>query len=75
MAPDGGIVVGRTDGDFLFPTDERMNAKHFSIRWTQRGGILIDHETRNGTFVQIHESEQLCEGDLFFAGRNLFRVI
>ncbi len=75
MAPDGGIIVGRTEGDFTFPEDEMMSEKHFTIRWTQRGGILIDNSTSNGTFIQIHESTRVQEGDIFFAGRNLFCVI
>ncbi|MBO4349893.1 MAG: FHA domain-containing protein [Proteobacteria bacterium] len=74
MAPENGIVVGRTEGDFLFPEDTKMSDRHFTIRWTQRGGILIDHSL-NGTFVQLHEETRLEEGDLFFAGRTLFRVI
>ena len=74
MAPEGGIVVGRREGDFCFPEDTRMSDRHFTIRWTQRGGMLIDHSA-NGTFVQIHEATQVSEGDLFFAGRNLYRVV
>ncbi len=74
MAPDGGIIVGRTEGDFTFPEDEKMSDKHFSIRWTQRGGILIDHSS-NGTYIQIHEATSVEQGDLFFAGQTLFRVI
>ena len=73
-APDGGIAVGRTDGDFTFPDDERMSSKHFSIRWTQRGGILRDY-SENGTYIQIHKPVKLSHGDLFFAGKTLFKVI
>ena len=74
MAPDNGIVVGRIDGDFIFPEDARMSDRHFTIRWTQRGGILIDHSA-NGTFVQLHEEACVEEGDLFFAGQTLFKII
>lgn len=74
MAPDGGIVVGREEGDFLFPEDKRMSPKHFTIRWTQRGGILVDHSA-NGTFVQIHEPTRMEEGDTFFVGKHMFKII
>ena len=74
MAPENGIVVGKSEGDFLFPEDNKMSDRHFTIRWTQRGGILVDHSL-NGTFVQLHEETRLEEGDLFFAGQTLFRVI
>ncbi len=74
MAPDGGIVVGRSEGDFIFSEDEKMSDKHFTIRWTQRGGILLNHSS-NGTFLQIHKSTPVDSGDLFFAGNTLFKVI
>ena len=74
MAPDGGIVVGRTEGDFTFPEDEKMSPRHFTIRWTQRGGILID-KSANGTFVQIHEETSVARQSLFFVGERLFEVV
>ncbi|MBR4984541.1 MAG: FHA domain-containing protein [Proteobacteria bacterium] len=74
MAPDGAVVVGRSDGDFTFPEDHKMSARHFTVRWTRHGGVLIDH-SMNGTFLQIHDVVRVEPGDLFFAGRNLFRVI
>ncbi|MBQ9816949.1 MAG: FHA domain-containing protein [Proteobacteria bacterium] len=74
MSPDGGVVVGRTTGDFTFPEDEFMSERHFTIRWTQRGGVLVD-TSLNGTYLQIRDSFNLREGDLFFAGNTLFRVL
>ena len=53
--------------------DMRMSPKHFTIRWTQRGGILVDHSD-NGTFVQIHQDTPIQSGDIFFAGQTLFQV-
>lgn len=73
VAPDGGIIVGRSEGDFLFPDDRKMSPKHFTIRWTQRGGIVIDNSS-NGTFVQIHNDTPLVSGDIFFAGERLFQL-
>ena len=67
------IVVGRSEGDFVIPDDKRMSPKHFTIRWTQRGGILVDH-SENGTFVQIHHDMPIASGDIFFAGETLFQV-
>lgn len=74
MAPDGGIVVGRSEGDFIFAEDEKMSPNHFTIRWTQRGGILVDHSV-NGTFIQIHEPVRVEDGDIFFAGKHLFKIV
>ena len=74
MPIDGAVVVGRNDGDFRFPDDQKMSARHFTVRWTYGGGALIDHSA-NGTFLQIHDAVHVEPGDLFFAGKNLFRVI
>ncbi len=68
------IVVGRSEGDFIIPDDKRMSPKHFTIRWTQRGGILVDH-SENGTFVQIRQDTPVQSGDIFFAGQTIFQVI
>lgn len=74
MPIEGAVVVGRNDGDFRFPDDQKMSARHFTVRWTRGGGALIDHSA-NGTFLQIHDAVHVEPGDLFFAGKNLFRVI
>lgn len=73
-ASDDGFVVGRKEGDFQFPEDDKMSDRHFEIQWTSKGGVLFDCSL-NGTFLKIHEPTRVCEGDLFFAGNTLFRVI
>ena len=73
-ATDGCITVGRSEGDFVFPDDEKMSPRHFSIRWSQRGGLLID-VAFNGTFVQIHDVEAIARGDIFFIGNELYEMM
>lgn len=74
-ASEIGLTVGRKEGNFLFEQDDRMSPRHFSVRWTQRGGILTDHASMNGTFVRIQERTELHPGDQFFLGNTLFDVI
>ena len=74
VATDGCITVGRSEGDFVFPDDEKMSPRHFSIRWSQRGGLLID-VAFNGTFVQIHDVEAIARGDIFFIGNELYEMM
>ncbi len=74
VASDGCIAVGRCEGDFTFPDDEKMSPKHFSVRWSRSGGLLID-SSRNGTFVQIHDVKSLSRGDTFFVGNELYEVV
>lgn len=74
VATDGCVSVGRTEGDFTFPDDEKMSPRHFCIRWSQRGGILVN-AAFNGTFVQIHDVASVDRGDIFFIGNELYEVI
>lgn len=73
-ATETGFAVGRTEGNFQFPEDDKMSDRHFEIRWTKQGGMLFDYSL-NGTFLKIHEPVRVVEGDTFFAGNTLFRVI
>ncbi|MBQ9396143.1 MAG: FHA domain-containing protein [Proteobacteria bacterium] len=73
-ATEAGLAVGRTDGDFQFAEDDKMSDRHFEIRWTQQGGMIFDYSF-NGTYLKIREPTRVAEGDTFFAGNTLFRVI
>lgn len=74
-ASEIGLTVGRKEGNFLFEQDTQMNPRHFTIRWTQRGGVLTDHASMNGTFVSLQDTVELHPGDQFFLGCTLFGVL
>jgi hypothetical protein len=66
-------VIGRVDGDVKFPHDGYMSSRHARI--LQRNGrfFLIDNNSRNGTFVKIHQEVELHPGDVILVGKQLFR--
>ena len=66
-------VIGRIDGDIKFPHDGYMSSRHARI--LQRNGrfFLIDNNSRNGTFVKIHQEVELHPGDVVLVGKQLFR--
>ena len=66
-------VIGRVDGDIKFPHDGYMSSRHARI--LQRNGrfFLIDNNSRNGTFVKIHQEVELHPGDVILIGKQLFR--
>jgi pSer/pThr/pTyr-binding forkhead associated (FHA) protein len=66
-------VIGRVDGDIKFPHDGYMSSRHARI--LQRNGrfFLIDNNSRNGTFVKIHQEVELHPGDVILVGKQLFR--
>ncbi|MGB5035078.1 MAG: FHA domain-containing protein, partial [Blastocatellia bacterium] len=65
--------IGRVDGDIKFPHDGYMSSRHARI--LQRNGrfFLIDNNSRNGTFVKIHQEVELHGGDVVLIGKQLFR--
>jgi hypothetical protein len=66
-------VIGRVDGDIKFPHDGYMSSRHARI--IQRNGrfFLLDNNSRNGTFVRIHQEVELHPGDVVLVGKQLFR--
>jgi hypothetical protein len=66
-------TVGRTTGDITFPHDGFMSGKH--ARVIRRGAtfVLVDEESRNGTFIKIKGEVELKPGDMVLIGRQLFR--
>lgn len=65
--------IGRVEGDIKFPHDGYMSSRHARI--LQRNGrfFLIDNNSRNGTFVKIHQEVELHAGDVVLIGKQLFR--
>ncbi len=68
------LQIGREGGDLNFPTDLYMSASHCKLE--EAGGkiTLTDLNSRNGTYVRLHEEHQLVHGDYIFIGRKLLRV-
>jgi ribosomal protein L40E len=69
----GETVIGRIDGDITFPHDDYMSGRHGRI--TKRGDkfILIDEDSRNGSFIRIRKEVEIKPGDSILLGKQLFR--
>jgi pSer/pThr/pTyr-binding forkhead associated (FHA) protein len=68
------LIIGREDGDLNFPGDVYMTAKHCTVEERDGRYTLIDHGTRNGTYVRLKAERDLGHGDYIFIGRKLLRV-
>ena len=57
-------AVGRTIGDITFPHDGFMSGRH--ARVVRRGSsfVLVDEDSRNGTFIRINGEVELKPGDM-----------
>jgi pSer/pThr/pTyr-binding forkhead associated (FHA) protein len=66
-------VIGRAEGDVVFPGDGFMSGRHARI--IERGGrfYLVDAGSRNGTFIRIDREIELESGDTFLVGKQVFR--
>ena len=65
--------VGRTAGDITFPHDGFMSGRHARIVRRGASFVLVDEESRNGTFIRINGEVELKPGDMILIGRQLFR--
>ncbi len=75
-------VVGRAEGDLLFPDDVRLENGHASFLVRSTGPddsrsdryIVRDEGSEGGVYVEIRGSWPLRSGDMFAVGQQLFRV-
>lgn len=69
----GDTVIGRVNGDITFPHDDYMSGRHGRI--IKRGDkfVLIDEDSRNGSFIRIKKEVEIKPGDSILLGKQLFR--
>ena len=69
----GDTVVGRIDGDITFPHDDYMSGRHARIAKRGDKFVLIDEDSRNGSFMRIKKEADLEPGDFILLGKQLFK--
>jgi pSer/pThr/pTyr-binding forkhead associated (FHA) protein len=68
------FLIGREEGNIICPNDRFMSRKHAFIDLSDKGLVLRDAGSRNGTFVCMRGRIELYEGDYFMVGRQIMRV-
>ncbi|MFB6262167.1 MAG: FHA domain-containing protein [Bradymonadaceae bacterium] len=71
--PDADVVIGREQGDILFPHDQFMSSRHARIT-SGSAFYLVDLGSSNGTWIRMWDRTLLEDGDHVFMGQQLFRV-
>jgi predicted component of type VI protein secretion system len=74
-ATDTTLAVGREDCDLNFPLDRHLSLLHCTVQ--SMGGNkfqLVDHSSKNGTYLRIKTETGLTQGDYLYIGRKLLRV-
>lgn len=73
-APSEQVSVGREGNDINFPDDPFISGQHARVSATPEGFLLIDEDSKNGTFIRVEEPYKLSDGDYVFVGQQLLRV-
>jgi pSer/pThr/pTyr-binding forkhead associated (FHA) protein len=69
------ITLGREGNDVNFPDDPFISGRHAELSIGPDGVFtIVDHGSKNGTFIRIVGETQLSHGDYVFVGQQLFRV-
>ena len=68
----GRVIIGRTDGDVLFPNDPYLAPWHAQISFRKNGIFLKDMDTANSVYLRISGEIILHDEDRFIIGNQLF---
>ncbi len=68
------VLIGRRHGQILLADDPFASGRHAVLRRTERGAVIEDVGSRNGTYVRVHDPVALTSGTVLLAGQQLFRV-
>lgn len=68
------IIIGREDGDLIFPDDEFLSRRHASLHWRDGTCHLQDLGSSNGSFLRVAGPTQLHDGAQLRFGDQMVRI-
>lgn len=74
LSPARGIIIGRDQGDWVFPYDQTMSARHAEVRNEDLEFIVLDSGSRNGIAVAVRGEKAVKAGQRFMIGDQTLRV-
>ncbi len=74
VRPQRILTLGRRRCDVNFPADPYMSTRHAEVVREDSGVLLRDLQSRNGTFLRIHQRRKLQHGDAIMFGEQVLRV-
>lgn len=74
LSPGRDIVIGRDQGDWVFPYDPSMSGQHAQIRSEDADFVIVDLESRNGVGVAVRGEIELTGGSRMMVGDKMLRV-
>ena len=74
LSPGRSVKIGRDHGDWVFPYDKTMSAKHAEIRSEDLEFIVLDDGSRNGIAVAVRGEKVAKVGQRILIGDHTLRV-
>lgn len=74
LSPSRNVVIGRSEGDWLFPYDKTMSGRHAEVRNEDLEFIVIDLGSRNGIAIAVRGEKQVKPGQRILIGDQTLRV-
>jgi len=72
------MIIGREDGDIVFPQDGFLSRQHARLRMDVHDNsmtvVLEDLDSANGTYLRIRRTASVVAGGMFRVGDQIFRV-
>ncbi|GEM_PF-1701438 len=66
-------VLGRVEGDIIFPEDGLVSRKHARLTIEDTGLAVEDLQSANGVYRRLRTPHTLRDGDVILMGRQMFR--
>lgn len=74
LSPGRSVVLGREEGDWVFPYDPSMSGRHAEVRSEDADFVMMDLGSRNGVAVGVRGEVGLREGSRLLVGDKMLRV-
>jgi pSer/pThr/pTyr-binding forkhead associated (FHA) protein len=74
LSPARVVTIGRDQGEWIFPYDQTMSAKHAEVRNEDLEFIVVDAGSRNGIAVAVRGERTVTPGQRFLIGDQTFRL-
>ena len=74
LSPSRNVVIGREQGDWIFPYDKTMSGKHAEIRSEDLEFIVLDLGSRNGIAIAVRGEKLVKKGMRILMGDQTIRV-
>jgi pSer/pThr/pTyr-binding forkhead associated (FHA) protein len=74
LSPGRDVMIGREQGDWIFPYDPSMSARHAVVRSEDADFVVVDAASRNGVALAARGDMPLGHNSRVLVGDKLLRV-